>query len=123
MDYRARVMACACVPDASFLRADRFPADSVRPGVLELAPDLAIEVLSPSEKASELEEKLDDYTLAGTPLIWGADPERRTVTVIAADAPGRWLREGGVLDGGSIIPGFEMPVSAIFEGIARSPTS
>src|SRR5512144_2755240 len=45
-------------PDASFVRTDRFPAEGVRPGVLKLAPDLAIEVLSPSETASELEEKL-----------------------------------------------------------------
>ena len=108
------------VPDASFLRADRFPAEGVRPGVLKLAPDLAIEVLSPSETASDLEEKLDDFTFAGTPLIWVIDPDRRTVMVMAADAPVRWLREGDVLDGGSIIPGFEIPVSSIFDGIAST---
>jgi Uma2 family endonuclease len=110
------------VPDASFLRADRFPPDGVGPGVLKLAPDLAVEILSPSETASELEEKLGDYAAAGTPLIWVIDPERRTVMVIAADAPVRWLREGDDLDGSTVIPGFEIPVSAIFDGIAR-PTA
>jgi Uma2 family endonuclease len=108
------------VPDASFVRADRLPPEGVGPGVLKLAPDLAIEVLSPSETASQLEEKLDDYAFAGTPLMWVVDPDRRTVLVIATDTPVRWLREGVVLDGASVIPGFEIPVSAIFEGIARA---
>ena len=107
------------VPDASFVRADRLPKDGVGPGLLKFAPDLAIEVLSPSETASDLEEKLDDYTIAGTPLIWVVDPVRRTVRVIADDAPVRWLREGDTLDGGKTIPGFSCAVSDIFKGIAR----
>lgn len=107
------------VPDASYVRADRLPEQGIGPGLMQLAPDLAIEVLSPSETASELEEKLDDYTAAGTPLIWVIDPVRRTVMIVAADAPVRWLREGETLDGGSVIPGFSCAVSEIFEGIAR----
>lgn len=107
------------VPDASFVRADRLPAGGIGPGLLKLAPDLAIEVLSPSETASELEEKLDDYTVSGTPLVWVVDPVRRTVTVVAADAPVRRLHEGDTLDGGTVVPGFACAVAEIFEGIAR----
>lgn len=107
------------VPDASFVRADRLPAEGIGPGLQKLAPDLAIEVLSPSETASELEEKLDDYLVSGTALIWVVDPARRTVMTIPADAPVRWLREGDMLDGGAVVPGFACPVSDIFEGIAR----
>ena len=107
------------VPDGSFVRAERLPADGVRPGLLKLAPDLAIEVLSPSETASDLQEKLDDYRAAGTPLVWVVDPARRTVMVIPGDAPIRWLHEGETLDGGKVILGFSCPVSEIFEGIAR----
>jgi Uma2 family endonuclease len=107
------------VPDASFVRADRLPKDGIGPGLLQLAPDLAVEVLSPSETASDLDEKLDDYRAAGTPLVWVVDPVRRTVTVYhAGDAP-HWRHEGDTLDGADVIPGFTCPVSAIFEGIAR----
>jgi len=107
------------VPDGSFVRAERLPPEGIGPGLLKFAPDLAIEVLSPSETASELEEKLDDYLFSGTQLIWVADPIRRTVMIVAADAPVRWLREADTLDGGTVVPGFTCPVSDIFEGIAR----
>jgi Uma2 family endonuclease len=86
---------------------------------LKLAPDLAAEILSPSETASELEEKLDDYLVSGTPLIWVVDPVRSTVMIVSADAPVRLLHEGDTLDGGNVIPGFTCAVSDIFEGIAR----
>ena len=87
--------------------------------MLKLAPDLAVEVLSPSETASELEEKLDDYLVSGTRLIWIVNPVRRTVMVVSNDAPVRWLREGETLDGGAVVPGFSCAVAEIFEGIAR----
>jgi Uma2 family endonuclease len=107
------------VPDVSFVRAERLPPDGIGPGLLKFAPDLAVEVLSPSETASELEEKLDDYLVSGTPLIWVVDPIRRTVMIVSADAPVRWLHEGDMLDAGSVIPGFACAVSDIFDGIAR----
>ena len=107
------------VPDGSFVRAERLPPEGIGPGLFKFAPDLAIEVLSPSETASELEEKLDDYLLSGTTLIWVVDPVRRTVMIVAADAPVRWLRENDTLDGGTVVTGFTRAVSDIFEGIAR----
>jgi Uma2 family endonuclease len=108
------------VPDVSFVGAGRLPKEGIGPGLLKLAPDLAIEVLSPSESASALEEKLDDYAFAGTPLVWVVDPKRRTVMIVATNAPVRWLREGDMLDGGEVIPGFACAVAEIFEGIART---
>jgi Uma2 family endonuclease len=107
------------VPDASFVRADRVPADGLRPGLFRFPPDLAIEVLSPSETASSLEEKIRDYALAGTALIWIVDPMRRTIMTIPADAPVSWLAEGDTLDGGAVVPGFSCPVADVFDGIAR----
>ena len=107
------------VPDVSYVHADRLPKEGIGPGLLKLAPDIAVEVLSPSESASELEEKLDAYRACGTPLIWVIDPVRRTVMVVARDAPVCWLREGDVLDGGDVVPGFSCPVAELFEGIAR----
>ena len=107
------------VPDASYVRADRLPPEGLGPGLLKLAPDLAIEVLSPSETASELEEKLHDYLVSGTSLIWVVDPVRRTVMTISSDAPVRWLEEGDTLEGGAVVQGFSCAVSEIFDGIAR----
>jgi Uma2 family endonuclease len=115
----ARLPHTVRVPDASFVSADRLPTQGVGPGLLKFAPDLAVEVLSPSETASELEEKLRDYVASGTSLVWIVDPVRRTVMVIPSDAPVRWLSEGDTLDGGAVIPGFTCVVSEIFEGIAR----
>ena len=106
-------------PDVSFVRADRLPAEGVGPGFLKLAPDLVVEVISPSETASELEEKLDDYRTCGTPLIWVVDPVRRTVMVVASDAPPRWVREDERLDGGAVLPGFNCAVAELFEGVAK----
>ena len=108
------------VPDVSFVRAGRLPKEGVGPGLLKSPPDLAVEVLSPNETASELEEKLGDYASAGTPLVWVVDPVLRTVKIVAADAPVRRLREGDTLDGGGVIPEFSCAVAAVFEGIARS---
>ena len=104
---------------ASFVRFDRLPQGGIGPGFLKLVPDLAVEVLSPSESASDLEEKLDDYRACGTPLIWVVDPVRRTVMIVASDSPVRWLHETDTLDGGEVIPGFLCGVAEIFEGIAR----
>lgn len=104
------------VPDAvsgEFLAPEGFSR-----GFLGLAPDLAVEILSPSETAWELEEKIDDYQASGTPLIWVIHPERRTVCVIALDARARVLHSGDTLDAGDVIPGFSRPVSALFEGLA-----
>lgn len=107
------------VPDLSFVRADRLPPEGIGPGLLRFAPDLAVEVLSPSESASELEEKLADYTLSGTRLIWVVDPKRRTVMILDQARPVRWLQEADVLDGEDVVPGFSCRVAEIFEGIAR----
>lgn len=111
------------VPDASYVHTDRLPPEGIGPGLLKLAPDLAIEVLSPSETAWELDEKLDDYLISGTPLVWVVDPVRRTVMVVAADAPVRWFREGDTLDGGGALPEFRCAVAEIFDGIARQQPS
>jgi len=106
------------VPDVSFVRAERLPAGGIGRGLLKMAPDLVVEVLSPSESASELEEKLDDYRAAGTPMIWVIDPERRTVTIVSGDAPVRWLRVHDTLAGGDVIPGFSCLTAELFEGLA-----
>jgi Uma2 family endonuclease len=103
-------------PDVAFVSAARVPRP-IPKGGLELAPDLAVEVLSPSNTAGEINRKLGDYFGHGTSAVWIVDPEHRTVTVYAPPAAPRLLREDETLDGGEVLPGFETPVAALFAGL------
>ncbi len=105
-------------PDASFVRAERLPREGVSGGFLSLAPDLAVEVLSPSENPSELAEKLADYRAAGTPLVWVLDASMRTVRVIPNTGESRTLAAEDTLTGDDVIPGFACTVAELFEGLA-----
>ncbi len=107
------------VPDASFIRAERVPGPPPRRGAWKFAPDLAVEVLSPSDTRSTLRKKLADYFAAGTPLVWLVDPDDFGVEVLTPDAAARWINEAGTLDGGLVLPGFSVAVAELFRGIAR----
>lgn len=100
-------------PDAAFVRADRLDFDRTR--FAPLAPDLAVEVISPSNTLSEIQEKVLDYLDAGTRLAWVVDPGTRTVTVWRSRDEIRLVGEDGELDGGDVLPGFRVPVSTLFE--------
>lgn len=82
---------------------------------LALVPDLVIEVVSPNDKVSELDEKIDAYLLDGVRLIWVVDPQRRKATVYAPDMEQPLhLNVNGVLDGGDVLPGFQLMLANIF---------
>jgi Uma2 family endonuclease len=106
-------------PDVAFVAADRLPPEGLGRGFLELAPDLAAEVLSPSDSASEMNAKVEEYLRVGVRLVWDLDPETRTITVHDTDGTVRRLRESDVLEGGSVVPGFRCPVAALFAGVRR----
>jgi Uma2 family endonuclease len=96
-------------PDVWFVRKERIPPggipdDSYWPGV----PDLAVEVLSPSDRFSKVMEKMRDYLDAGTPLVWVFDPVGRTSAIFRPDARPILLDKDGVLDGGETVPGFSV---------------
>lgn len=99
-------------PDVAFVRAERLPPDE--DSYPDLAPDLAVEILSPSNTPSLVEEKLAEYVAAGVPLVWVFDPRRRTIRVRAADGRERLLTETDELDGGEVLPVFRMPVARFF---------
>lgn len=105
-------------PDASFVRAERLPPKGVGATFLDMAPDLAVEVLSPSESSTDLAEKLADYRAAGTPVVWVIDPATRTVTVISLVSPDVTLVLADTLTGGDVLPGFTCEVRELFEGLA-----
>ena len=106
-------------PDVAFVRADRLPPEGVGRGYLALAPDLATQVLSPTDAASDVNAKVEEYLECGVRLVWVLDPATRTVTVHDPSGALRRLREGDVLDGGSVVPGFRCPVDALFAGVRR----
>jgi Uma2 family endonuclease len=100
-------------PDAAFIRADRVPPSPV-PGFFPEAPDLAVEVLSPGDRASEIAAKVQDWLAAGCRLVWVVDPETRTVTVYRGRDQIAMLGATDVLAGGDVLPEFCVPVDDIF---------
>jgi len=98
-------------PDVSFVRTDHIPKDGVpRRGHWQGAPDLAVEVLSPSNRPGEMWRRIGDLLNAGTRLIWVMDPERRTVLTICPGGDMPLIGEDGVLDGEDVLPGFALPL-------------
>ena len=102
-------------PDTSFVRKDRLSAEKIPKGWMKIAPDLAVEVLSPRDRAGELNAKLVDYRKAGIPLVWVIDPETRTVVVHESGNPlQRLLESTDTLTGDDVIPGFSIKVADLF---------
>lgn len=93
-------------PDLSFVRMKRLAPEQLAEGFIQVAPDLAAEVVSPNDLASELERKLAEYRRAGVRLIWVIHPETRTAHVHRADGPPRDLAEDDEFDGEDVLPGF-----------------
>ena len=102
-------------PDLAFYRYERFPnGEFPTEAFPNLAPDLAVEVLSESNTASEMELKRKEYFLAGTQLVWEIDPESRSVEVFASSEESTLLDSEGTLDGGKVLPGFTMAIGELF---------
>lgn len=101
-------------PDLSFIRAAR--ASAIDPAKdIPGAPDLAIEVLSPSDTAAAMRRKVKQYFAAGAQLVWLVYPDTREVEVRqSASGPGRVLGENENLTAGELLPGFSCPVAKLF---------
>ncbi len=106
-------------PDAAFVSAERASRHRGET-FFEGAPDLAVEVVSPSNTRTKVAEKTQDYLAAGARRVWNVDPRRQTVTVHAPGAEPRVLAAGDHLDGGDVLPGFSVPVSSLFERSSAS---
>jgi Uma2 family endonuclease len=101
-------------PDVAFVSHARVPEAAYEGGYWQLAPDLAVEVLSPWNTKSGIAEKVQTYFAAGTRLVWVVDPRRRTITV-HDEAGGTRLIEGhDQLDGGDVLPGLTIPLQSLF---------
>jgi Uma2 family endonuclease len=103
------------IPDVSFASWDRFPDRKVpKKPVPSLVPDLVVEVLSESNTVPEMERKRKEYFDAGVRLLWEIDPEPRTARVYTPDGTVTLLDASQTLDGGDVLPGFTLELSALF---------
>jgi Uma2 family endonuclease len=101
-------------PDVAFVAAERVAEGDARDHFSRLAPDLAVEVLSPSDSLRETREKVGMYLEAGARLVWLVDPMEQTVMVFRPDAETETLDVTMTIDGGDVLPGFSAPVAAMF---------
>ena len=100
-------------PDVAFVRAERIPPGGVK-GFFQGPPDIAVEVLSPNDRASEVAAKVQDWLQAGCPMVWVVDPETRTVTVYRSRSEIAVLTASDTLAGGDVLPDFSVQVAEIF---------
>jgi Uma2 family endonuclease len=93
-------------PDVSFVRRGRFPGDRPPRGDSRIAPDLAVEVISPNDLAEAVLEKIGDYLAAGVRLIWVIYPMARSAVANRPGGAATWLTEADSIDGGEVVPDF-----------------
>lgn len=104
------------MPDVGVFLLERLPDRRLpREQICPLAPDLAVEVLSPGNTAAEMEQRLELFFKSGVRLVWLADARQRTVRVYQSPTDFIELGENDTLTGGEILPGFELSVREWFE--------
>ena len=97
-------------PDVAFWSKERLPLDQPPPrGYPEVAPDLCVEVLSPSNRPAQVQAKVREYLTRGVRLVWVVDPEQRNVTIYRTADEGQVLDESATLTGEDVLPGFKLP--------------
>lgn len=94
-------------PDVAFVQAERR-------GYLALAPDLVGEVVSPSDRLAEIQQKVGRYVDAGVRLVWIADPSACTGAVYRPGHPPLVLHQDDTLDGADVLPDLQIPVTDVF---------
>ena len=101
-------------PDVLFLSHERNARRTRRDGFLEVAPDLVVEILSPTDRPEAVRRKLVEYFAAGVRLAWVIDPASRTVHVHRDRGEPRSFAAGDALAGDDVLPGFVLPIDEVF---------
>jgi Uma2 family endonuclease len=108
------------IPDVVYVGWDRLPGRRIPEAPIpELAPDIAVEILSESNTKREMEQKRGDYFRSGVRLVWEIDPEQRTVTAYTSPEQCTVLRQTDLLDGSPVLPDFVLPLSELFGELDR----
>jgi Uma2 family endonuclease len=100
-------------PDVAFVRAERLPAAEPL-GFFPGAPDLAVEVLSPSDRAGEVLAKVQDWLEAGCRAVWVVDPHTQTISDYRSRSEVVVFSGADTLTGGTVLPGFSVSLPEIF---------
>ena len=100
-------------PDVAFIRQERLTA-APQPGYWAGAPDLVVEIISPSDRYSEVDEKVADWLAYGARMVLVVNPRWHTVLVHRPGQPPGLLTEEDTLDGADVVPGWQLPVREIF---------
>jgi Uma2 family endonuclease len=100
--------------DAAFVSYERLAAVEDIDKFFPSAPDLAVEVMSPSNTVREMEEKTALYFGAGARAVWVFNPKKKTAAVYTSPSDVRTLSEGETLEGGDVLPGFKLELSKLF---------
>lgn len=103
------------IPDVSFVSWERLPEGDVPEGYGTGSPDLAVEIVSPGDRAEEVHDNVLGYLDAGTQMVWVLWPKRQSVTVYESGRVGRELGPDDVLQGGEVLPNFQATVKELFE--------
>ena len=101
------------MPDVSYISKKRLPNVPAR-GWVDVAPEFAVEVVSPTDTVADAEDKAQDYIRAGIELVWVVVPTTQSVHIWRADGTRSVVQPGAVLSGEEVLPGFSVPVSDLF---------
>jgi len=111
------------IPDLSFIAWDKLPGrESPADPIPDLAPDLAVEVLSEGNTKPEMARKVREYFEAGVRVVWLIDPKKRTARVFSGVDQSILVRAHQALDGGDVLPGFVLPLKDLLDR-GRRPRS
>lgn len=103
------------IPDVAFISFARFPETGEEKGSRwHIAPDLAVEVISPTDDYEDVQEKITEYFTFGVRQVWIVSPESKTLTVYFSRTVVKILTENDVLSGDEILPGFKLNLSEVF---------
>jgi Uma2 family endonuclease len=107
-------------PDVAFVSYSRWREDHVpRAEAWDVVPDLAVEVISPTNLAEEIDDKVTDYFAAGVRLVWVLFPASGRVYAYQSPERVTGLDRADELDGGEVLPGFRLPIATLFEAVTR----
>ncbi len=102
-------------PDVSFIQASRLPASERPTGHCQIAPDLAVEVVSPNDLFEDVSRKVEEYLAAGVRLVWVIDPKAERVFIYRQDESATILTNKDSLDGEDVVPGFLCAIADLFK--------
>lgn len=110
-------------PDVAFVSRDRWPAEKGIPtegSALPVTPDLMVEVVSPTDYADEVQEKMQEYFRAGAVQVWIIYPRHGTFELFDSPTSSRWLTREGVVENIPFLPGFRLALSELFPPVAAA---